>query len=86
MLGDPYGSVLECGEVVGVEEHSTGEEVGTEALRGKPRRLVVHPREGEVLLGRWVAGRREGPGTASGPWLEKVPSHVVFHCQLLPLS
>ena len=52
-LGDPYGSMLEE-EVVGVEEHSTGEEVGSSALRGKPRKLVVRPKEGAVLVGRWV--------------------------------
>ena len=39
-------------EVVGVEEHSTGEEVGSSGLRGKPRKLVVRPNEGDVLVGR----------------------------------
>ena len=39
---------------MGVEEHSTGEEVGPSALRGKPRKLVVRPKEGAVLVGRWV--------------------------------
>ena len=52
-LGDPYGSMLEE-EVVGVEEHSTGEEVGSSALRGKPRKLVVRPKEGDLLVGRWA--------------------------------
>ena len=41
-------------EVVGVEEHSTGEEVGSSGLRGKPRKLVVRPKEGAFLVGRWV--------------------------------
>ena len=38
--------------MMGVEEHSTGEEVGSSALRGKPRKLVVRPKEGDVLVGR----------------------------------
>ena len=50
-LGDPYGSLLDE-ELVGVEEHSTGEEVGSSGLRGKPRKLVVRPKEGDVLVGR----------------------------------
>ena len=50
-LGDPYGNMLDE-EVMGVEEHSTGEEVGSLGLRGKPRKLVVRPKEGDVLVGR----------------------------------
>ena len=38
--------------MLGVEEHSTGEEVGPSALRGKPRRLAVRPKEGDLLVGR----------------------------------
>ena len=45
-------------EVVGVEEHCTGEEVGSSALRGKPRKLVVRPKEGDLLVGRWADSRR----------------------------
>ena len=40
--------------MVGVEEPSTGEEVGSSGLRGKPRKLVVRPKEGDLLVGRWA--------------------------------
>jgi len=32
---------------------------------------VVRPKEGDVLVGRWVKGAREGPGNVSTPRLEK---------------
>lgn len=64
--------LCDCPDLVSVEDDTTGQELGREGLTGRSKQLTVRPREGEILTGRWRAGRREGQGSISGTWLEQV--------------
>ena len=69
---DPYGYMSEAPLNKKVEsiENDKGKPLArADDISGK---LVVTLTTGEELSGRWVEGRREGPGVISGPRLEKV--------------
>ena len=74
---DPYGYISEVPLSKRVEsiENENGKPLNKEAnISGN---LIVKLTTGEELSGRWVNGRREGPGALYGHRLEKVGKRKV---------